>query len=435
MDFSHVSEDCLYLNIWVPEHGNEKLPVMVWVPGGAYAIGGCGTNTVGESSIYDSATLAKDTSCIIVTISYRLNVFGFLNLSGYSERFDDNLGMKDIITALKWVHQAIGDFDGDAGNVTLFGQSAGAGAVSALLLVEEAKPYFHKAIIQSNCFGSFYTEVEEKEITAKFLEIAGIEETNAEALLGLSNLQLMQAADLLEEYVTEHYFGRCTFCPIIDGKFIKEFPTIATFQDAEKPVMVGSNQMEGNFLSFERKWTEDKIDQLKYSLLRYLEKYRRDEILAKYPELPSKQSFSDLLTDVMYTIPKLLFAEHYSQKGIVYVYRFDYTSAVMKILKLYACHIAELFPLFALYKKKQYRHLFLGSKHSVEALGKRLRKYWGAFAHNGNPNADGLVEWKTYDENNRFTMVFNRKDRRVADADSKSRLYYLGISKLLITKI
>ncbi len=433
MDFHYLSEDCLYMNLWVPKHGEEKLPVMLWVPGGAYAGGGSGINSEGERCIYDGSILAKDTGCIIITISYRLNVFGFLNLSEYSSRFDDNLGIKDIIAALKWVHKTIAAFGGDAGSVTLFGQSAGAGAISALLLVDEVQPYFHKAIIQSNCFGSFYTVEEEEEITAKFLEILQIKKADAQAMLEVSYPQLMQAADELDQYVTKHYFGRCTFCPVVDGVLIKEFPTLASFQKAKKPVMVGSNHEEGNFLTLERKWTKKQRDQLKDSLLRRLDEQKRREILERYPGLPSKQAFSDLLTDVMYTIPKLWFAEHYSQEGTVYVYRYDYSPFVMKLLGLRACHIAELFVLYELYKVKPYHILFLGSKRTAGDLGRRLRKYWGAFARSGDPNAAGLAQWKPYQEKDRYTMIFHRNDRLVADADQKNRQWYLTILKLLIS--
>ena len=167
LDTSHYSEDCLYLNVWVPEHKGGELPVMVWIPGGAYSTGGSGAVNPDGPSLYECATMARDTGCIIVSVSYRLNVFGFLNLSKYSSRFEDNLGMKDLVTALKWVNQAIRAFDGDVDNITLFGESAGAGAISALMMVEEAAPLFHKAIIQSNCFGSFYTPEEEDDVCAK----------------------------------------------------------------------------------------------------------------------------------------------------------------------------------------------------------------------------------------------------------------------------
>ena len=132
----HYSEDCLYLNLWVPETTAKKLPVMVWVPGGAFATGGSGAVDPEGPSIYDCQQLAKDGGCIVVSISYRLNVFGFLNLSQFSSRFDDNIGMRDIIMALRWVQEAIASFGGDPENVTLVGESAGGEAISALLLID-----------------------------------------------------------------------------------------------------------------------------------------------------------------------------------------------------------------------------------------------------------------------------------------------------------
>ena len=139
----YYSEDCLYLNIWVPESEAESMPVMVWIPGGAFATGGSGALKPEGPSTYDCERIARDTGCVVVSVSYRLNVFGFLNLSEFSSRFDDNIGMKDIIMAMRWVHETIGAFGGDRDNVTLFGESAGGEAISALLLIDEALPYFH----------------------------------------------------------------------------------------------------------------------------------------------------------------------------------------------------------------------------------------------------------------------------------------------------
>lgn len=281
----HYSEDCLYLNLWVPETTAKKLPVMVWVPGGAFATGGSGAVDPEGPSIYDCQQLAKDGGCIVVSISYRLNVFGFLNLSQFSSRFDDNIGMRDIIMALRWVQEAIASFGGDPENVTLVGESAGGEAISALLLIDEAKPYFHKAIIESNCFGSFYTQEEEREICELYLQYAGLTADKAEGLLTLPYEKLIEAGRALDAYVAEHYTGRCSFCPVVDGTFLRDFPTLADFSGLDKPVLVGTNRSEGNFQAAFT-W----LDPAKYAptLLRRLTPARRAALLAQYPALPDQ---------------------------------------------------------------------------------------------------------------------------------------------------
>ena len=425
----HYSEDCLYLNLWVPETTAKKLPVMVWVPGGAFATGGSGAVDPEGPSIYDCQQLAKDGGCIVVSISYRLNVFGFLNLSQFSSRFDDNIGMRDIIMALRWVQEAIASFGGDPENVTLVGESAGGEAISALLLIDEAKPYFHKAIIESNCFGSFYTQEEEREICELYLQYAGLTADKAEGLLTLPYEKLIEAGRALDAYVAEHYTGRCSFCPVVDGTFLRDFPTLADFSGLDKPVLVGTNRSEGNFQAAFT-W----LDPAKYAptLLRRLTPARRAALLAQYPALPDKAAFGELLTDVMYAFPKLRFAERLSRGGNpVYVYRFDYYTEALEKMGLYACHVSELLPLFE-FQTGPYQPRMAGSEEEVHGIGTRMRRYWGAFAWTGVPQVEGQAEWKPYTEQARHTLVIDREDQLELDPEEEIRRRYEDLDRVLI---
>src|SRR4051812_39038030 len=140
-----VGEDCLALNVWTNSL-NGKRPVMVWLHGGGFASGnGCYT-------MYDGANLARKRDVVTVTINHRLNAFGYMYLAGAGgEKYanSSNIGQMDIIAALNWVKDNISKFGGDANNVTIFGQSGGAGKVSTLLAMPGAKGLFHRAIIQS----------------------------------------------------------------------------------------------------------------------------------------------------------------------------------------------------------------------------------------------------------------------------------------------
>src|SRR5580704_586127 len=142
-----MSEDCLRLNVWSRELGaGRRLPVMVWLHGGGFTSGN------GSYTIYDGTNLAKKRDVVAVTINHRLNSFGFLHLAGIGgEKYAhaSNAGMLDAIAALQWVHDNIANFGGDPNNVTIFGQSGGAGKVSTLLAMPGAKGLFHRAIIQS----------------------------------------------------------------------------------------------------------------------------------------------------------------------------------------------------------------------------------------------------------------------------------------------
>src|SRR5215813_9756333 len=140
-----VGEDCLALNVWTNSLSGKR-PVMVWLHGGGFASGnGCYT-------MYDGANLARKRDVVTVTVNHRLNAFGYLYLAGIGgEKYanSSNLGQMDIIAALQWVRENISKFGGDPGNVTIFGQSGGAGKVSTLMAMPAAKGLFHRAIIQS----------------------------------------------------------------------------------------------------------------------------------------------------------------------------------------------------------------------------------------------------------------------------------------------
>ena len=142
-------EDCLYLDIWkADEAPAEKKPVIVWIHGGAYEAGGT------AYPVFDCCNFIKENpDVIVVTVAYRLGVFGFFHLSHLADgkEYPDaqNLGLMDQIMALKWVHENIVGFGGDPDNVTIWGESAGAGSVSLLPLVKGSHAYFKRVIAQS----------------------------------------------------------------------------------------------------------------------------------------------------------------------------------------------------------------------------------------------------------------------------------------------
>src|SRR5579884_816061 len=141
------SEDCLHLNVWTNSAARGgKRPVMVWLHGGGFSSGS------GSYSIYDGANMARKQDVVTVTVNHRLNSFGFLYLPEIGgEKFAQasNVGMLDIVAALEWVRDNIANFGGDPKNVTIFGQSGGAGKVSTLMAMPAAKGLFHRAIVQS----------------------------------------------------------------------------------------------------------------------------------------------------------------------------------------------------------------------------------------------------------------------------------------------
>ena len=141
-----MGEDCLRVNVWTPAVGTGRRPVMVWLHGGGFRTGS------GNSIFYDGEALARKHDVVVVTVTHRLNAFGFLYLAdigGGAVRAHSNLGMQDIVLALEWVRDNIARFGGDPGNVTVFGQSGGGGKTAILQGMPAAKGLFHRAIIMA----------------------------------------------------------------------------------------------------------------------------------------------------------------------------------------------------------------------------------------------------------------------------------------------
>jgi para-nitrobenzyl esterase len=165
-----INEDCLHLNIWTPATNGAHRPVMVWIHGGAFTMG------TGASPLSNGGVLAGRGDVVVVTINYRVNVFGFLRLKDITNGripSTGNEGMLDQVAALKWMRDNIEAFGGDPGNVTIFGLSAGGASVSALLGMKTAKGLFHKAISQSGS-AHFLNDLDEANCYAEhFLNVLG----------------------------------------------------------------------------------------------------------------------------------------------------------------------------------------------------------------------------------------------------------------------
>src|SRR5579864_9632693 len=167
---SVMSEDCLGVNVWTPGADDKTRPVMVWIHGGGF-IEGSARNTW-----YDGAKLAGRGDVVVVTAQYRMGAWGFLDLSdmgGQDFGQSGNVGLLDQVAALKWVRENIAAFGGDPSNVTLFGQSAGAGSVGMLMVMPAARGLFHKAIMESGTPKELNDKATAAEVSRTYMKIAG----------------------------------------------------------------------------------------------------------------------------------------------------------------------------------------------------------------------------------------------------------------------
>jgi len=357
----NTSLDCLYLNIFVPDKITAPAPVMVWIYGGAFYQGGAGTGEKESVNLlYDMTLFAKETGCIVVTLNYRLNVYGFLNLHCEDKRFDRNNGLYDQIMALRFVKENIAAFGGNPDNITLFGQSAGGSSILALMTMKDAEGLFQKTIVQSPCVDHFFSEEESKRYTHKFLRFAGVR-TPSE-LLKLPEESILKAVKKYYKWVLRTGELRCAFSPTIDGVTIPGEPKKEVTK-AQIPMMIGTVSEECNLF----------VHKIPVAALPFAGLYLH--ISPQKTNRSYKQRYSDALTEKVFVRPVEELVKEYS--GPIWQYFYDYAPPECEYG---CCHISELPVLFG-------SNSFFGRVDDAESerVGSMLRKTWADFARYGNP--------------------------------------------------
>ena len=233
-----MGEDCLKLHVWTPAVGRHsgKRPVMVWFHGGGFR------NGSGGALAYDGSHLAERQDVVVVTVTHRLNVLGFLELGqrfGASYAKSGNVGMLDCVAALQWVRDNIRGFGGDPGNVTIFGQSGGAAKVCCLMAMPAAAPLFHRAIAQSTPVIRVATREEIVHSSERVLDALKVTD--------LAALQALPAADIIGAALTTHFDAG----PYLDGTIIsaQPFDPAVPALAANVPFMTGSTETEATFFA------------------------------------------------------------------------------------------------------------------------------------------------------------------------------------------
>lgn len=416
-------EDCLYLNVWRAADGAVNKPVMVWIHGGAFEIGGTvepreeGTNFVKENP-----------DVILVSVEYRLNVFGFLHLSHLPDGADypdaQNLGLMDQLMALKWVHENIAAFDGNPDNVTIFGESAGAGSVTLLPLVKGSQQYFKRVIAESGA--PVFTRSTEEAIACT---------NELMAQLGCStvaDLQKVEVSKLVA--VADGLLGLRTWAER-DGNFLPLDPYEAYANGAAKDIdlMHGCNKDEMNYFvwGFGSDWNEWAADRKAKKMAQMTDEEKAlvesfcNDIKGEPYEYTSR-----LFDQLVFIAPLFRLSENQTKAGgKTYNYFFTVESSV----PLMKCgHAVELSTVF-----NHPEQTFVTGRTFDETFSKTMRRMWVQFAKTGNPSLsasespDGKAkEWPLYDLENKQLMIFDEFDihpekelqRKIIDWD---RTYFL----------
>jgi para-nitrobenzyl esterase len=382
-------DDYLNLNVWTPSAGPEsRLPVMVWLHGGAFA------NGSGSASAYDGSTFARD-GVVCVTLNYRLGVEGFLHLDGVP----DNRGLLDQIAALEWVRDNIASFGGDPDRVTVFGESAGAMGIGVLMGMERARGLFRRAILQSGAAHHFLRPASARLITARLAEKLSVAPT-AEAFTAVPAGRLLPAqAELRAEIGArpdpelwgEAALNMMPFEPVLDE------PALPAVAGGGVELLVGSNREEYRLFLV----PTGRLDVLPESRLRSAAAaYGLDpgKALPVYrgtrPGAAPGELFDAMATDWFYRIPAIRLAE--SVPGS-YVYEFAWRSPRFDG-RLGACHAAELAFVFDRLHDPCYTPM-IGTRPPQD-VADAMHGAWLAFAETGDPG------WQPYDPDTRRTMVF-----------------------------
>lgn len=357
------SEDCLRLNIWTKGIADgKKRPVLFWLHGGGYTSG-----NGQEHPGYDGRNLADKGDVVVVTVNHRLNVLGFLDLSAFGEKYKGsaNVGMTDIVAALRWVKENIAYFGGDPDCVTIFGQSGGGGKVSTLLCMPSAKGLFHRAMVMSGSFLGSTPQSLAQQVGTRTAELLGLSKENIDSIQRVPYEQLLSAAnraigDVAKASKGVGPFGRVGWGPVNDGDIMPGIFENGTEKISNDiPLLIGSTLNE---------FSTPKVDRM--------------------------------VRQAVKTQAGIRVAD---DGAPVYVYLSGYQVPTMDG-DFHACHNSDI-PFF--FNNVLKSASMTGATKEGIKLGEKMSGALINFARTGNPNAKGLPKWKPYSPEDEATMYFD----------------------------
>lgn len=383
------SEDCLYLNVWTPaKDANARLPVMVWIYGGGFAAGS-------SSEPRQDGTMLAKKGVVVVSMNYRLGLFGFFAYPGLTKESPDHAsgdyGLLDQVAALQWVQKNIAAFGGDPGEVTIFGESAGSFSVSALMASPLSRGLFERAIGESGAFLG-------KGLATKSLAESEADDQKFARSIGaksLEELRAMPADQLLADAMKRA--NPIRFWPNVDGYFFPEDPhaIYAAGKQAHVPLLAGWNRDEGNYRAIFKEEDPTVKDYIEWAHQKF--SANADEFLKLYPaanDEEAKRSASDLAGDQFIAFGTWKWIEMQRSTGDSSVYRYEFDDAPPQPAGQPthgAYHSSEIEFVFEALPSKN-----LPWRPGDEKLSDLMSSYWTNFARAGDPNGPGLPHWPAY---------------------------------------
>lgn len=425
-----MSEDCLYLNVWVPSSPKaHNLTVMVWIYGGGFYSGSSSLD------VYDGRYLSHSENVVVVSMNYRIGAFGFLALHGTSEA-PGNVGLLDQRLALQWVQDNIHLFGGNSKQVTIFGESAGGASVGFHLLSPGSHPFFTRAILQSgapNCPWASVTPAEARKratLLAKLVNCNGGNDT--EMVDCLRNKSPQELIDQEWQVMPWPALFRFSFVPVVDGDVLPDTPEAmlnsGNFKDTQ--VMLGVNQDEGTYFLLYGSPGFGKDNESLISREDFLEGVKLsvphandiglEAVVLQYTDwmdenngTKNRDALDDIVGDHNVICPVAHFIRSYAQHGALkgnmgggnmgmvnsggnsqglYLYLFDHRASNVAWPEwMGVIHGYEIEFVFGLPLEKRLNYTL-----EEERLSQLMMRYWANFARTGNPNVnhDGPIEYQ-----------------------------------------
>lgn len=426
------SEDCLFLNVWTPglRDGGAR-PVLFYIHGGAFDEGS------GSSPLYDGTRLCRRGDVVVVTVNHRLNAFGYLYLrqlaaAHYAD--SGNVGMLDLILALRWVRDNIAGFGGDPRRVMVFGQSGGGAKIATLMAMPAAKGLFHRAATMSGEQITASGPLHATQRAQAFLEALRIPDGEAERVANLPTGRLVEALTAFDPVIGH---GGIYFGPVLDERSLRRHPFYpdAPPQSAAVPMMIGNVHDETRNLiggsdphTFQLTWE---------GLAAALAKEMRADILpeyviAEYRRLHPGASASDVFfaatTASRSWRPSIIEAElRAAQHSPAFVYQLDWRSPE-EGGKWGTPHGTDIPLVFGnLEARTDLKGTQIGSGERARRMAARMGDAFIAFARNGDPNTRGLPAWERYELPRRQTMLLDDVSRLVDDPRGAERRLFAQV--------
>jgi para-nitrobenzyl esterase len=406
-----LGEDCLNVNISTPALDNETRPVMVWFHGGGFWSGS------GDWLLYDGANLARSQDVVVVTVTHRLNAFGYLYLpeiGGGKYAESSNVGMRDMALALDWVQNNIENFGGDPDRVTIFGQSGGGGKVSVLTAMPSVQGKYHRGIVMSGSTLEIENADSATEQTERFIEYAGVD--SVDALQRMPWQQLNAAAE-------SHPFR---MGPTVDGSSVPQHPYSpeAPAMSASVPLIIGTVEYEANF------FPDTPLDPIDESTLESLvrtatgaNETQAKNLIGVYrngrPNIENVDVYQIIASDVRFGLNAHTQAERKTTRNAGQVYKYYFTwQPPVRDGKLKSYHCIDI-P-FA-FNNVEVAASMTGAGNDRYALADEISGAFAQFARTGDPNHGGIPTWSPFDARGRQTMVFNNDTRLESDPHGAER--------------